>query len=35
MVDELRDNLRSGQGIAVGALLKTIHDFALAYVNST
>jgi hypothetical protein len=28
MVAELRDDLRSGQGIAVGALLKTIHDSA-------
>ena len=28
MVTELRDDLRSGQGIAVGALLKTIHDSA-------
>ena len=28
MVAELRDDLRSGQGIAVGALLKTIHDLA-------
>jgi len=28
MVVELRDDLRSGQGIAVGALLKTIHDSA-------
>jgi hypothetical protein len=26
MVAELRDDLRSGQGIAVGSLLKTIHD---------
>ena len=28
MVTELREDLRSGQGIAVGALLKTIHDSA-------
>jgi hypothetical protein len=28
MVAELRDDLRSGQGVAVGALLKTIHDSA-------
>jgi hypothetical protein len=28
MVDELRDDLRTGQGVAVGALLKTIHDSA-------
>jgi hypothetical protein len=28
MVAELRDDLRSGQGIAVGALVKTIHDSA-------
>ena len=28
MVAELRDDLRCGQGIAVGALLKTIHDSA-------
>ncbi len=28
MVNELRDDLRSGVGIAVGALLKTIHDAA-------
>jgi len=28
MVVELRDDLRSGQGVAVGALLKTIHDSA-------
>jgi len=28
LVAELRDDLRSGQGIAVGALLKTIHDSA-------
>jgi hypothetical protein len=28
MVGELRDDLRSGAGIAVGALLKTIHDTA-------
>ena len=28
MVAELRDDLRSGQGIAVGSLLKTIHDSA-------
>jgi hypothetical protein len=28
MVTELRDDLRGGQGIAVGALLKTIHDSA-------
>jgi hypothetical protein len=28
MVAELREDLRSGQGIAVGALLKTIHDSA-------
>ena len=28
MVAELRDDLRSGQGIAVGALLKTIHNSA-------
>ncbi len=27
-VNELRDDLRSGSGIAVGALLKTIHDAA-------
>lgn len=27
-VHELRDDLRSGQGVAVGALLKTIHDAA-------
>jgi hypothetical protein len=26
MVGELRDDLRSGSGVAVGALLKTIHD---------
>lgn len=26
MVAELREDLRSGQGVAVGALLKTIHD---------
>jgi hypothetical protein len=28
MVAELREDLRSGQGVAVGALLKTIHDSA-------
>jgi hypothetical protein len=28
MVGELRDDLRSGSGVAVGALLKTIHDAA-------
>ena len=28
MVGELRDDLRSGAGVAVGALLKTIHDAA-------
>ena len=28
MVAELRDDLRSGQGFAVGSLLKTIHDAA-------
>jgi len=28
MAADLRDDLRSGQGIAVGALLKTIHDSA-------
>ena len=28
LVAELREDLRSGQGVAVGALLKTIHDFA-------
>ena len=28
MVDELRNELRSGRGVAVGALLKTIHDSA-------
>ena len=28
MVGELRTDLRSGQGVAVGALLKTIHDAA-------
>ena len=28
MVAELREDLRSGQGVTVGALLKTIHDFA-------
>jgi hypothetical protein len=28
MVAELRDDLRTGQGVAVGALLKTIHDSA-------
>ncbi|MGB6350731.1 MAG: hypothetical protein WBG10_11965 [Pseudolabrys sp.] len=28
MVDELRDDLRTGQGVAVGSLLKTIHDSA-------
>jgi hypothetical protein len=28
MVNELRDDLRSGAGVAVGALLKTIHDAA-------
>jgi len=28
LVAELRDDLRSGQGVAVGALLKTIHDSA-------
>jgi hypothetical protein len=28
MTTELRDDLRSGQGVAVGALLKTIHDSA-------
>ena len=28
MVGELRNDLRSGQGVAVGALLKTIHDSA-------
>jgi hypothetical protein len=28
MVDELRDDLKSGAGVAVGALLKTIHDAA-------
>jgi hypothetical protein len=28
MVAELRNDLRSGQGIAVGSLLKTIHDSA-------
>ncbi len=28
MVDELRADLRTGQGVAVGALLKTIHDSA-------
>jgi hypothetical protein len=28
MVAELRDDLRSGAGVAVGALLKTIHDTA-------
>lgn len=28
MVAELRDDLRSGQGVAVGVLLKTIHDSA-------
>jgi len=27
-VNELRDDLRSGRGVAVGALLKTIHDAA-------
>ncbi len=27
-VGELRDDLRSGRGVAVGALLKTIHDAA-------
>jgi len=28
MVNELRDDLKSGAGVAVGALLKTIHDAA-------
>ncbi|HEX3439163.1 MAG TPA: hypothetical protein VHT93_02355 [Pseudolabrys sp.] len=28
LVGELRDDLRSGQGVAVGVLLKTIHDCA-------
>jgi hypothetical protein len=28
LVDELRNDLRSGSGVAVGALLKTIHDSA-------
>lgn len=28
MVDELREDLRTGQGNAVGSLLKTIHDSA-------
>ena len=28
MVDELREDLRTGQGIAVGSLLKIIHDSA-------
>ena len=28
MIGELRDDLRSGQGVAVGALLKAIHDAA-------
>lgn len=28
LVGELREDLRSGQGVAVGALLKTIHDAA-------
>jgi hypothetical protein len=28
MVGELRDDLRSGRGVAVGAMLKTIHDAA-------
>jgi hypothetical protein len=28
MVAELRNDLRSGQGIAVGSLVKTIHDSA-------
>ena len=27
MLAELREDLRSGQGVAVGALLKSIHDF--------